>query len=139
MSADLNARALAALPPTLQAMIKAHPFQREREDIGQGCWRRLLEAGPDANLSKVFASARAEARRYALRGCAYDGPQDEADEQALQLQAKEGSRKQQRDAVAAVAERLRVGVRQARRIIADQKKKATGQGDLFSGWAGGVA
>ncbi|UOB04692.1 hypothetical protein [[Acidovorax] ebreus] len=127
MSADLNARALAALPPTLQVMVKAHPYPGEREDLGQGCWRRLLEAGPEADLRKVFASARAEARRYALRGWAHDGAQDEADEQALQLQAKEGTRAQQRDAVAAVAGSLRVGLRQARRIVAAQKEKAAEQ------------
>lgn len=128
MSADLNARALAALPPTLQAMIKAHPFQGEREDIVQGCWRRLLEAGPDANLSKVFASARAEARRYALRG----GEVDEATSTDDAIKAIAGERAQQRDAVAAVAGRLRVGVRQARRAIAEQKKRAQ-DGDLFGG------
>lgn len=130
MSADLNARALAALPPRLQVMVKAHPYPGEREDLGQGCWRRLLEAGPEADLRKVFASARAEARRYALRGWAHDEAGEQ--EQAPQLQAKEGVRAQQRDAVAAVAERLRVGARQARRAIAAQKKKAE-DGDLFGG------
>lgn len=133
--AGLNARALAGLPPTLQAMIKAHPYQGESEDLGQSCWRRLLEAGPNADLHKIFASARAEARRYALRG----GEVDEAASADDAIKAIACERAQQRDAVEAVAERLRVGVRQARRIIADQKKKATGQGDLFSGWAGGVA
>ncbi len=126
--AGLNARALAGLPPTLQEMIKAHPFPAEREDLGQGCWRRLLEAGPGANLAKIFASARAEARRYALRG----GEIDEAASADDAIKAIAGERAQQRDAVEAVAERLRVGVRQARRAIADQKKRAQ-DGDLFGG------
>lgn len=136
MSADLNARALAALPPTLQAMVKAHPYAGDREDLAQNCWDQLIAAQPGTNLDAIFARARAVTRRYAPRGCAHDDERSDAGPQV-----KEGSRKQQRDAVAAVADRLRVGVRQARRRINTQKEKATGQGDFFgsSGFAGDAA
>lgn len=127
--AGLNARALAGLPPTLQAMIKAHPYRGESEDLGQSCWRRLLEAGPNADLHKIFASARAEARRYALRG----GEVDEAASADDAIKAIACERAQQRDAVEAVAERLRVGVRQARRRVEAARERVERFGDLFEG------
>lgn len=128
MSADLNARALAALPPTLQAMVKAHPYAGDREDLAQNCWDQLIAAQPGTNLDAIFARARAVTRRYALRGCAHDDERTD-----VGLQVKEGSRKQQRDAVAAVADRLRVGVRQARRRMKAARERAERFGDLFEG------
>lgn len=134
MSADLNARALAALPPTLQAMVKAHPYVGDSEDLAQNCWSRLLGAKPGASLQKIFASARAETRRYALRG----GEVDEAISADEAIKSIACKREQQRDATQSVADNFGVCTRQARRILVAQKKKAAVQGDLF-GWTGGAA
>ncbi len=99
-----------------------------------------LSKGEQITLADALKKARSKVRNF-MRNCSFvtqaqsDAIELIADDDAAKPIPRETQRQQARDATQSVAERHGVSERHARRIIAAQKKKATGQGDFFGGAA----
>ena len=98
-----------------------------------------LSKGEQITLADALKKARSKVRNFMRKSSRLS---EEA--QAMELVADDdaarptpviGKRQRQRELTESVAKTLGVSKRQGRRVIAAQKKKATGQGDFFGGVA----
>ena len=98
-----------------------------------------LSKGEQITLADALKKARSKVRNFMRKSSRLS---EEA--QAMELVADDdaarptpviGKRQRQRELTESVAKTLGVSKRQGRRVIAAQKKKATGQGDFFGGAA----
>lgn len=99
-----------------------------------------LSKGEQLTIADALKKARSKVRNF-MRNCSklselqHDALELVADDDAARPTPVIGKRQRQRELVESVAETLGVSKRQGRRVIAAQKKKATGQGDFFGGEA----
>ena len=98
-----------------------------------------LSKGEQITLADALKKARSKVRNF-MRNCSRLGEEAQAmelvaDDEAARPMPIVGKRERQREATETVAEALGVSTRHARRVIAAQKKKASGQADFFGGVA----
>lgn len=98
-----------------------------------------LQKGEQITVANALKKARSKVRNF-MRNCSHLGEEAQAfdlvaDDEAARPMPIIGKRQRQRETTETVAEALGVSTRHARRVIAAQKKKATGQGDFFGGAA----
>lgn len=99
-----------------------------------------LSKGEQITLADALKKARSKVRNF-MRNCSRvseaqsDAAALIADDDAARPMPIIGQRQRQREATETVAETLGVSTRHARRVIAAQKKKASGQADFFGGVA----
>ena len=99
-----------------------------------------LSKGEQITLADALKKARSKVRNF-MRNCSklselqHDALELVADDEAARPMPIVGKRERQREATETVAEALGVSTRHARRVIAAQKKKASGQADFFGGVA----
>ena len=120
---------------------QAHSFEaQELQQTAALIFYEALSKGEQITLADALKKARSRVRNF-MRNCSFvtqaqsDAIELIADDDAAKPMPRETQRRQDRDATQSVAERHGVSERQARRIIAVQKKKAAGQGDFFGGVA----
>ena len=98
-----------------------------------------LAKGEQLTVADALKKARSKVRNF-MRNCSRLGEEAQAmelvaDDEAARPMPIVGKRERQREATETVAEALGVSTRHARRVIAAQKKKASGQADFFGGVA----
>ena len=98
-----------------------------------------LSKGEQITLADALKKARSKVRNF-MRNCSHLGEEAQAmelvaDDESARPMPIVGKRQRQRELTESVAKTLGVSKRQGRRVIAAQKKKATGQGDFFGGTA----
>ena len=99
-----------------------------------------LQKGEQITVADALKKARSKVRNF-MRNCSklselqHDALELVADDEAARPVPIVGKRQRQRELTESVAEALGRSTRHARRVIAAQKKKATGQGDFFGGAA----
>ena len=98
-----------------------------------------LSKGEQLTIADALKKARSKVRNF-MRNCSRLGEEAQvmdlvADDEAARPMPIVGKRQRQRELTESVAKTLGVSKRQGRRVIAAQKKKATGQGDFFGGAA----
>lgn len=99
-----------------------------------------LQKGEQITVADALKKARSKVRNF-MRNCSklselqQDAMELVADDDAARPNPVIGKRQRQRELTESVAEALGRSTRHARRVIAAQKKKATGQGDFFGGEA----
>ena len=98
-----------------------------------------LAKGEQLTVADALKKARSKVRNF-MRNCSRLGEEAQAmelvaDDEAARPMPIAGKRERQREATETVAEALGVSTRHARRVIAEQKKKASGQADFFGGVA----
>ena len=99
-----------------------------------------LSKGEQLTIADALKKARSKVRNF-MRNCSklselqHDALELVADDDAARPTPVIGKRQRQRELTESVAEALGRSTRHARRVIAAQKKKATGQGDFFGGEA----
>ena len=99
-----------------------------------------LQKGEQITVADALKKARSKVRNF-MRNCSklselqQDAMELVADDEAARPTPVIGKRQRQRELTESVAKTLGVSKRQGRRVIAAQKKKATGQGDFFGGAA----
>ena len=101
-----------------------------------------LQKGEQITVADALKKARSKVRNF-MRNCSRLGEEAQAfdlvaDDEAARPVPIVGKRQRQRETTEIVAETLGVSTRHARRVIAAQKKKASGQADFF-GVQGGAA
>lgn len=94
-----------------------------------------LQKGEQITIADALKKARSKVRNF-MRNCSRLGDEAQAfdlvaDDEAARPMPIAGKRQRQRELTESVAETLGSSMRHARRVIAAQKKKATGQGDFF--------
>ncbi len=119
---------------------QAHSFEaQELQQTAALIFYEALSKGEQITLADALKKARSKVRNF-MRNCSRLGEEAQAmelvaDDEAARPMPIIGQRQRQREATETVAETLGVSTRHARRVIAAQKKKATGQGDFFGGAA----
>lgn len=98
-----------------------------------------LQKGEQITVADALKKARSKVRNF-MRNCSRLGEEAQAmelvaDDDAARPTPVIGKRQRQRELTESVAKTLGRSTRHARRVIAKQKKKATGQGDFFGGAA----
>ena len=98
-----------------------------------------LAKGEQITVADALKKARSKVRNF-MRKCSRLSEEAQAmelvaDDDAARPTPVIGKRQRQRELTESVAKTLGVSKRQGRRVIAAQKKKATGQGDFFGGAA----
>ena len=98
-----------------------------------------LAKGEQLTLADALKKARSNVRNF-MRNCSRLSEEAQAmelvaDDDAARPTPVIGKRQRQRELTESVAKALGKSTRHARRVIATQKKKATGQGDFFGGAA----
>lgn len=99
-----------------------------------------LQKGEQITVADALKKARSKVRNF-MRNCSklselqQDAMELVADDDAARPTPVIGKRQRQRELTESVAKTLGRSTRHARRVIAAQKKKATGQGDFFGGEA----
>ncbi len=98
-----------------------------------------LAKGEQLTLADALKKARSNVRNF-MRNCSRLSEEAQAmelvaDDDAARPTPGIGKRQRQRELTESVAKALGKSTRHARRVIATQKKKATGQGDFFGGAA----
>lgn len=99
-----------------------------------------LSKGEQITLADALKKARSRVRNF-MRNCSRvseaqnDAAALIADDESARPMPIVGKRQRQRETTETVAETLGVSTRHARRVIAEQKKKAAEQGDFFGGVA----
>ena len=102
-----------------------------------------LQKGEQITVADALKKARSKVRNF-MRNCSklselqHDALELVADDEAARPVPIVGKRQRQRELTETVAEALGRSTRHARRVIAAQKKKASGQADFF-GVQGGAA
>ena len=120
---------------------QAHSFEaQELQQTAALIFYEALSKGEQITLADALKKARSKVRNF-MRNCSRvseaqsDAAALIADDDAARPTPIETARQQARDATQSVAETLGVSTRHARRVIAAQKKKASGQADFFGGVA----
>ena len=99
-----------------------------------------LAKGEQLTIADALKKARSKVRNF-MRNCSrvselqHDALEHVPDDDTARPMPIVGKRQRQRELTESVAKTLGVSKRQGRRVIAAQKKKATGQGDFFGGAA----
>ncbi len=99
-----------------------------------------LQKGEQITVADALKKARSKVRNF-MRNCSrvselqHDALEHVPDDDTARPMPIIGKRQRQRELTESVAEALGRSTRHARRVIAAQKKKATGQGDFFGGAA----
>jgi hypothetical protein len=136
MTNALTFRALAALPPALQALARQHIEHHPSDDLGELVSElaiALLEFADTAtDMQRVFARARSRLRRQTQDPAHYSAQLDierhdiEQDDEPTPIRRA--------DIVREIAARQRVTLRRAQQLVRRQIERAA-QGDLFAGGA----
>ena len=119
---------------------QAHSFEaQELQQTAALIFYEALSKGEQITLADALKKARSKVRNF-MRNCSRLGEEAQAmelvaDDEAARPMPIVGKRQRQRELTESVAKTLGVSKRQGRRVIAAQKKKATGQGDFFGGAA----
>lgn len=120
---------------------QAHSFEaQELQQEAAVLFYEALSKGEQLTIADALKKARSKVRNF-MRNCSRlsDLQQDAlelvADDESARPMPIIGKRQRQREATETVAEALGRSTRHARRVIAEQKKKATDQGDFFGGAA----
>ncbi len=138
-------KVLKTLPNFLVGLIKKESKFGDLEELVQEVALSYFESignSENTNLQKVFNTARSRARRFTQDKNHFAAPLDAAPQGAAQALGlgdviAPSRRQEAANATKSVAENLGCSERHARRLIAKNKEKATGQGDFF-GMEGGV-
>lgn len=128
------------MPPPAIFTRQAASFEaQELQQTAALIFYEALSKGEQITLADALKKARSKVRNFMRKSSRLS---EEA--QAMELVADDdaarptpviGKRQRQRELTESVAKTLGVSKRQGRRVIAAQKKKATGQGDFFGGVA----
>lgn len=119
---------------------QAHSFEaQELQQTAALIFYEALAKGEQLTLADALKKARSKVRNF-MRNCSRLGEAAQAmelvaDDEAARPVPIVGKRQRQRETTEIVAETLGVSTRHARRVIAAQKKKASGQADFFGGEA----
>ncbi len=119
---------------------QAHSFEaQELQQTAALIFYEALSKGEQLTIADALKKARSKVRNF-MRNCSRLGEEAQgmdlvADDDAARPTPVIGKRQRQRELTESVAEALGRSTRHARRVIAAQKKKATGQGDFFGGEA----
>lgn len=120
---------------------KTNSFEaQELQQTAALIFYEALAKGERLTLADALKKARSKVRNF-MRNCSklselqHDAMELVADDEAARPMPIVGKRQRQRELTESVAEALGRSTRHARRVIAAQKKKATGQGDFFGGEA----
>ena len=120
---------------------KTNSFEaQELQQTAALIFYEALAKGEQLTLADALKKARSKVRNF-MRNCSrlselqHDALELVADDDAARPTPVIGKRQRQRELTESVAKTLGVSKRQGRRVIAKQKKKATGQGDFFGGAA----
>ena len=118
---------------------KTNSFEaQELQQTAALIFYEALSKGEQITLADALKKARSKVRNF-MRNCSRvseaqsDAIELIADDDAARPNPVIGKRQRQRELTESVAKTLGVSKRQGRRVIAAQKKKATGQGDFFGG------
>ena len=138
-SSSLTFRALAALPPALQTLARAHVAAHPSDDINDLISELAISALEFADRAtdpaRIYSRARSRLRRQTQDPAHYaagidierhDAPQDD-----------EPSLIRRQDIVREIAQRQRVSLRRAQQLVKQQIERAA-QGDLFIEAGGAV-
>jgi hypothetical protein len=126
-------------PPAIFTRQAASFEAQELQQTAALIFYEALSKGEQITLADALKKARSKVRNFMRKSSRLS---EEA--QAMELVADDdaarptpviGKRQRQRELTESVAKTLGVSKRQGRRVIAAQKKKATGQGDFFGGAA----
>lgn len=120
---------------------QAHSFEaQELQQTAALIFYEALAKGERLTLADALKKARSKVRNF-MRNCSklselqHDALELVADDEAARPVPIVGKRQRQRETTEIVAQTLGVSTRHARRVIAAQKKKASGQADFFGGVA----
>lgn len=134
MTAALHFRALDALPAPLAALISAHAFADELQELVQEA-ALALTASPGDSVQAIYGRARSNVRRFSQDLAHYargiDGiTEAEATAEQIELPAAKLTRKQAR---ARIEADLGISTSAARRLLKKQLERMRENGDLFAG------
>jgi gamma-glutamyl:cysteine ligase YbdK (ATP-grasp superfamily) len=136
MSSSLTYRALAALPPALQALARQHVQLHPTDDIGELVSEialALLELAERSTDARIYSRARSRMRRATQDVAHYSAPL----EHDIEQQDDEPSLIRRADIVREVQQRQHVTRRRAQQIVRRAVERAM-QGDLFAFAEGGA-
>ena len=126
-------------PPAIFTRNKSSFAAEELQQTAALIFYEALSKGEQITLADALKKARSKVRNF-MRNCSHLGEEAQAmelvaDDESARPMPIVGKRQRQRELTESVAKTLGVSKRQGRRVIAAQKKKATGQGDFFGGAA----
>ena len=126
-------------PPPIFTRNKSSFEAQELQQTAALIFYEALSKGEQITLADALKKARSKVRNF-MRNCSRLGEEAQAmelvaDNDAARPMPIVGKRQRQRETTEIVAQALGVSARHARRVIAEQKKKAAVQGDFFGGVA----
>lgn len=119
---------------------KTYSFEaQELQQTAALIFYEALSKGEQLTIADALKKARSKVRNF-MRNCSRLGEAAQAmelvaDDDAARPMPIVGKRQRQRELTESVAKALGRSTRQARRVIAANKKKAAGQSDFFGGEA----